>query len=239
MDIIVQGTGRKSFKPDQIILSINFQVKRPDYAKVLDDGARSVEVFIDRILPVLRVKKEDLKTLKFNVSELKKWVKDSDGGNQRQVFDCYVYNQSSKVTLDYNTKILSEFMEAVSRLSDALTYVIQFGLKDEEAAKNSVIAEAYNMAKARAEAIAKASEGKVLSNCIKVDFKPFTQELTSRSNVNSGDVMDKEMAADGYYGADSPRIGKVRERSAQIIEKSFTPEDIEISETLYCLWTAH
>ena len=85
---------------------------------------------------------------------------------------------------------------------------------------------AYNKAKDKAEIIAKAA-GKELKECVKTDFRPFEERVTSRSSLNSQDMyMGKESSIDGV------KYGGVQET----IQTIFTPEDVEITETLYCLW---
>lgn len=66
------------------------------------------------------------------------------------------------------------------------------------------------------------ASGRTLKNCEKVDFKPFTTEYVSNARFGS-DVKYEKSAALG---------------TAQMITNNFTPEDIELSETLYCLWIA-
>ena len=78
---------------------------------------------------------------------------------------------------------------------------------------------AYNDAKEQAKAIADAA-GLELSECIKVDFKPFNTEYVSHSNMDSEMMMR------------TAKMGATPEKISAI----FTPEDILISETLYCLW---
>ena len=90
------------------------------------------------------------------------------------------------------------------------------------------MADAYNNAKEKAEAIAKTA-GKILKECIKTDFRPFEERVYSRSSL--GSEMFEEERVDFAVGA--------KKMSAQdTITNIFTPEDIEISETLYCLWVA-
>ena len=63
------------------------------------------------------------------------------------------------------------------------------------------------------------SSGKILKHCNKVSFKPLQVDFLSITNLNSETMY-------------------LRETSIQILDKTFTPEDIELSETIYCLWIA-
>ena len=78
--------------------------------------------------------------------------------------------------------------------------------------KRKIIAKAYKEAEPQAQPIALAA-GKNLKQCVKVDFKPFTSEYVSQSNLDTNMMYAK----DAKFGA------------AAIIINTFTPEDIEIS----------
>ena len=117
-------------------------------------------------------------------------------------------------------KRLSEFMDEVTKLENPPRYQISFGIKNMVQAKSLVMADAYAKAEEKAKMIALAA-GKKLKDCIKVDFRPFEERVTSNSKM--GDTMFEKAA----FAAD-----KVSER----IENIFTPEDVEVTETLYCLW---
>ena len=49
MDIMVKGDGKKFYKPDQVVLSINFFVNEKSYEKALEKGTKSVEVFVEEV----------------------------------------------------------------------------------------------------------------------------------------------------------------------------------------------
>ena len=85
--------------------------------------------------------------------------------------------------------------------------------------KRKILAKAYKEAELQAQSIAEAAV-KNLKQCVKIDFKPFTTEYVSRSAIQS----DTMYAKDTRFGV------------APAIINTFTPEDIELSETLYCLW---
>lgn len=82
-----------------------------------------------------------------------------------------------------------------------------------------ILSKAFKDAELQAQAIAEAA-GKTLKQCMKVDFKPFTTTYVSKSILGS-DMVACKSACTG---------------AASSIVNTFTPEDIELSETLYCLW---
>lgn len=131
---------------------------------------------------------------------------------------CYASNDYLKEYINSSERTINY---SLSKLSNPPLCRVEFGVKDEKECKKKVLAKAYEDAKTQAEAIATAA-GKELKSCAKVDFKPFTTEYLSNASF------DEKMAY-------AERVGT---GSAQTIVNIFTPEDIEISETLYCLWVA-
>ena len=64
---------------------------------------------------------------------------------------------------------------------------------------------------------------KELKECVKTDFRPFEERVISNSNVSDMDYGSMNM---------EKRMAKVQD----VVENVFTPEDVEITEKLYCLW---
>jgi hypothetical protein len=116
------------------------------------------------------------------------------------------------------------FIEKIKEMANPPKCNILFGIKEEETIKNSMLADAYEEAKKKAEVIAKAAN-KSLKDCIKVDFKPFDTALLSGTNLNSKNFLCEEAA----YKLASNSV-------SEMITNTFTPEDIELEETIYCLW---
>lgn len=216
MDIVVEGKASEFFKPDMVKLNLNFYTKTNDYESALKEGTKNVEIFIEEILTKLDFKKDDLKTRSFNVSEVTKY----DYEKKQNYKDGFSYSQSATLKFDYDMNILSKFMELVSKLNNPPMYRISFEIKNEEKAKSLVIAKAFAKAEEKAKMIALAS-GKRLKECIKVDFRPFDERVISNSNLGSF-LEDKKCFKEG--------------KMSDTIQNIFTPEDVEISETLYCLW---
>ena len=217
MEVMVKGTGVDYFTPDQVIFNINFYVKEQTYEDALNKGVQSVQNFINHLLLNNGFKETDLKTRNFVVREYNKY----NESTRVYEFDGFSYSQSAKLEFDYNKEKMARMLEQLSKLVDAPRVNIQFGVKDEKDCRRNVLSKAYDDAKNQAEAIA-AAAGKTLKQCVKVDFKPFTTEYVSPSVLNDG-VMYERAAKMG---------------AAQTIVNTFTPEDIAISETLYCLWIA-
>lgn len=217
MDIIVQGKGVEYVAPDEVILNINFFTKGTTYEEVLKEGVSSVQQFVDEILIPNNLEKNEMKTRNFVIREETKY----NEMTRTYEKNGFSYNQIAILKFDFNKEFLAKIMVSLSKLSNPPLCRVDFGVKNEKDCKKKVLSKAYEDAKSQAEAIAMAS-GKELKNCAKVDFKPFTTEYVSNARFN------EELA----YG-ERASVG-----SAQAIVNTFTPEDIEISETLYCLWIA-
>lgn len=217
MEIIVQGKGTEYFTPDETILNINFYTKGQSYEEALKEGVKNVENFVNEILLNNGFNKDEMKTRSFVVKEDQKYNEIT----RSYEFDGYSFSQSAKLKFEYNREKIASIMESLSKLNNAPACQINFGVKNEKECKRNILAKAYKDAEEQAQAIAIAS-GKTLKQCMKVDFKPFTTEYVSQTTFDS-DLMYAEKAV---FGA------------AKTITNTFTPEDIELSETLYCLWIA-
>ena len=217
MEIIVEGVGTRYFTPNQIILNFNFVTKGNSYDEVLEKGSSNVELFIDGILLPSGFTKHNLKTRNFIIKEETKY--NSETNNYE--FDSFSYNQVALLKFDYNKEQLSKLMENIATLTNPPMYQISFGLKDLEDAKKEVLKYAYDDAFTQAQTIADATSKKLIG-CSKVTFKPFDSAYISESSLGYGLMNEAKM------------IRSVSE----VIANTFTPEDIKITEKLYCLWIA-
>lgn len=214
MEIITTGIGEESYKPDQIILTLNFIFKDNLYDEVLENGTKSVLDFVNNILYKYGFSENDIKTKSFIIKEEQKYNEETRSYD----FDGYSYNQTVILKFDYELEKLTNMMEDISKLSNPPYYRIEFSLKDEEKAKKELISKAYMDAKEKANIIAAAS-GKVLKDCIKVSFKPLDIDFLSLTSLDNNTMY-------------------LKEASMPLMNKIFTPEDIILSETVYFLWTS-
>lgn len=227
MDIIVEGVGKKFYTPDEVEINLDFYTRADSYEGALENGTKNVEIFITDVLEKMNFNKEIMKTRSFRVYEEKQY----DYDKKIYIKLGYAYTQQANIKFDYSMNTIAEFMDMVSKLENPPKYHLVFNVKDIKKCKDEVLAEAYNKAKDKAETIAKAA-GKELKECVKTDFRPFEERVISRSSLNSQDMyMEKEMSIDGAKFGMAKRTGV-----QETIQTIFTPEDVEITETLYCLW---
>ena len=230
MDIIVEGVGKKFYTPDEVEINLVFYTRADSYEGALEKKKKNVEIFITDVLEKMNFNKEIMKTRSFRVYEEKQY----DYDKKIYIKLGYAYTQQANIKFDYSMNTIAEFMDMVSKLENPPKYHLVFNVKDIKKCKDEVLAEAYNKAKDKAETIAKAA-GKELKECVKTDFRPFEERVISRSSLNSQDMyMEKEMSIDGAKFGMAKRTGV-----QETIQTIFTPEDVEITETLYCLWVTN
>lgn len=219
MDIIVEGNGKRYFKPNEVNINLEFYRLTSSYESALQKGTEDVERFIYEILNKMNIAKEELKTRSFRVYEDKRY----DYDKKIYISNGFIYTQSAMLKFDYNKEFMAKFMDKVSKLENPPKYNLTFSTRNEQQSKNEAMADAYNNAKEKAKAIAEAA-GKTLKECIKVDFRPFEEKIYSGSMLGNDTL--------------NARYKKNVRSQEDVITNIFTPEDIEISETLYCLWIA-
>ena len=217
MEIIVQGKGIEYFVPDEVKLNITFKTKEDSYENALSLGIKCVNDFVNKILLTNGFKKEDMKTRNFIIKEEKIY----DEVTRKYLLDGFSFNQYATLKFDYNKEKIAKIMEELSKLDNPPLCQITFDVKNTKLCQSKVLSKAFEEAKIKAETIALAA-GKELKKCIKIDFKPFTSEYISESN----------------FGSDRMYANKARQGVTDEIVNTFTPEDIEVSETLYTLWIA-
>ena len=62
MNIMVQGEGKKFYKPDLTEISMTFSVNEKTYEKALEKGLKSVETFISDVLNKMNIERSELTT---------------------------------------------------------------------------------------------------------------------------------------------------------------------------------
>ena len=208
-------------------MKLDFYTRADSYESALENGAKNVQSFINDVLERMNFNKEIMKTRSFRVYEEKQY----DYDRKKYIKLGYAYTQQANIKFNYSMNIIAEFMDMVSKLKNLPKYHLLFNVKDIKGCKDEVLGEAYNKAKEKAETIAKAA-GKELKECVKTDFIPFEESVVSRSSLNSQDMYMEKEKSFGASNFDMAKSTGVQDT----IQTIFTPEDVEMTETLYCLW---
>lgn len=219
MEISVQGKATSFYTPNQVILNLRFVTKEQSYEEALASGSANVLGFINTILLKYGFQKEDMKTNTFYIQEEKKY--DDDTNTYKLIG--YIYHQNATLKFEYDKEKLSSIMEDISKMAQPPFFEVNFTIKDLEKCKKDNLTKAYKDAEMQAFIIAQAA-GTTLKQCIKTDFKPFTTDYIS--NGYNSEILYKSK---DLYGLDTTNV-------SDTINTVFTPEDVMISETLYCLW---
>ena len=214
MEIITIGKGQELVSPNEVRLNIHFYLKGNTYEEVLKKGTLNVLNFINKIMIKNDFMKEDLKTRSYVIREEKKY----NEVTKSYEFDYYSFNEYATLKFTYDKVLLMKLMSEIAILENPPMYEINFALSNEKEYQEKVLKEAFNNAKEKAGFIASAA-GKKIKECVKVDYKPFNIDYTTRGNL------DSEMM---YKAASNEILNEVT--------NAFTPEDILVEETLYTLW---
>ena len=224
MEIVVNGRAEKKFAPDKAEFSFDFTAVDKDQAQAVRKGRQAVTDFVEKCLPAVDKQSGDLKTTGVNVHRKAEY--DHNTGREKDLG--FEYQQSAVLELDCDASVIGKMLDSMAGLRIPPRYFINFGLKDEDAAKAQVLPLAYDKAKEKAEAIAKAA-GKSLKECVRADFRPFEETRYGGATFYAEEA---SVQAKGFTAA------RAAMDQAGGGENSFyfDPQDINISETLYCLW---
>lgn len=165
--IKVKGTGMISVKPDLTIIKLDFSNICPTYEEALKASATDCNI-VKKALEKVGIDKEELKTTSFDVDTHYKSYYD-ENKNYKSVLDGYEYNQSLKFEFPIDNKMLGRVLFQLSKLSVKPTFKIYYSVKDTEAAKNELLANAIIDAKKKALVISKAA-GVTLDEIVDINY---------------------------------------------------------------------
>ena len=210
--ITVKGTGSVSVKPDLIIISMDLESHQYDYEDTMRLATESIDALQEAIQGV-GFEKFDLKTTSFNVSTHYESYRDEDN-NYKSRFDGYLCEQGLKLEFDFNTDLLANVLNAITRASTNPQLNIQFSVKDKAAVSEELLIRATENAKKKAEILAKAS-GVILGDLVSIDYNWGELHLYSQTRYAMED-----------------KLMKMSESYAPDIE----PNDIDVSDTVTFVW---
>lgn len=119
---------------------------------------------------------------------------------------------------EYDLDLIASLVSGTAKFSTPPNYEINFGLKDEDCAKEEILALAYKNAENQAKAIAIAS-GKQIDECVSVSFDSFQEKVFS--NTNFGVTRDMVKLSS----------------TIEDIKVTFVPADVVIEKTIHCIFT--
>lgn len=230
MQIFMNGSAKRDYAPDEIVASVNFNFHADTYDDALKGGVAAVKAYIDGISADTDFTSDDFKTHAYSVHEqfhtnrlAPTRPEDLDKNLEKRVSDGFFFNQYAELRFDYNKDRLIKLMVVSSKLKNAPRLNLRFGLKDMEEKKRELIAEAYEDAKKKAEALA-AAAGKNLRDCVRVeiDTLPYGQR---------GMEGDFEMARCAKFAGAPDFDDEIKN-----IDETFKPDDITVTKMINCVW---
>ena len=211
--ITVKGVGSASVRPDYITISMTVESVRKDYNASMEDAAQRIEKLRDAVIGS-GYKKEDLKTISFDVDTRYEGVQDQHGNCKRE-FSGYAVTYRLKLSFDMDSKQLAKVIGAISENGAAPELSIAFTVKDPAKVSEVLLVSATENAKAKAEILCKAS-GNELGQLLSIDYNWGELNVVSRTRYAMEDSVQPLMA--------------------KSIAVDIEPDDINVSDTVTFTW---
>lgn len=210
--IAIKGKGKLSLEPDLIQLNLDLDYSNLDYDKTLMGIEESNKQLKDSI-ESLSFNRSDIKTTKFNIDAVYKWVKYKEFGEtqQKRVFDGYLGEHNLTFSFDYDMGKLSKILNSIISLKNPPEFHISYSVKDKEGAKEKLLLEATKDARRKAEILTTAS------NVTLGDLINITYSWTNINFTRNADYFE-EMSCKSIGSLD------------------ITPEDIKMEDEVEFIW---
>lgn len=213
--ITVKGVGSASVKPDYIIVSMTIQSVRKDYNVAMEDAAQRIVKLQDAAV-LSGNKKEDLKTISFDVDTRYENIHDQQGNYKRE-FTGYAVIYRLKLSFDMDSKQLAKVITAISESGAMPELSIAFTVKNPAEVNEALLISATENARAKAEVLCKAS-GNELGRLLSIDYNWGELNAISRTRYAMEDDIQPLMAMSSF---NAPEI---------------EPDDINVSDTVTFSW---
>lgn len=152
-EITVKGIGKLKVPVDWVILSLTLEELNIDY----EAGYKNFENHINALQEAVAFagfKKTDLKTTEITVTTKYESVKKS--GVYTDVFIGYQFKNDLKLRFDFDSQKLGCVLQAIGNSNATPKIKVDFSVKDKEAVKNRLLANAAKNAKEKAELLCEA-----------------------------------------------------------------------------------
>ena len=211
--IRVTGKGRLKIRPDTTRITISLSDVCKEYGETLERSADESEALRNALLP-LGFSREDLKTLNFDVDT--EYERYRERNEYRQRFVGYRFRHEMKLEFASDNTLLGKVLYALAHAPVDPEFRISYTVKDQEAAKNRLLAAAVSDAKEKAAVLAEAS-GAALKELLTIDYSWSEIAFTSRP-------MNRMLAC------------KSEDCSDEAYDLDIEPDDIEVSDTVTLVW---
>lgn len=215
--IKVTGKGKISVKPDMIRLIITLTNIERTYEGAITESANK-KGSLNSALVKLGFKKEELKTLYFNIGTEYESYQESDKSWKRRLIG-YEYTHKMKLEFPSDNEMLGKVLLALAQCPGHPEFTIQYTISDPEAAKNELLAKAIEDSKVKANVLSTAA-GVSLKDIVTIDYSWGEIDFVTRP-VN--ELMLRECCAE-----------PVREKG---IDLDIEADDIDVTDTVTVIWS--
>ena len=153
--IRVEGVGRISVKPDRIIINIDHKVTEPIYEDSLGRATKELDILRSALVSAGH-KLDSLITESFSVDTVYKRYKKGDESYER--FAGYACYHRLRLEFDYDKKILSKTINAITNCNVHPRFDIEFSIKDKSLIARQLLERAIADSFEKAELLSKAAD---------------------------------------------------------------------------------
>ena len=210
--IRVTGRGQIRLHPDMTRIVMDLKGRYMDYGEALRHSAEDTEILRES-LEGLGFDRADLKTLSFDVDTEYEYA---DEKRYQRRFAGYEYHHKLKVEFESDNKRLGRVIYMLANGMVSPEFHIAYFVKDQEAAKNELLADAVADAKEKAAVLSRAA-GVALKDIQTVDYSWGEVRFESR-------MMECLPMADCASG------------SGNSYDMDIEPDDIDASDTVTVIW---
>ncbi len=214
--ITVSGTGEVFVKPDHIELSMSLEARNPEYGAVMEEMNEKLAA-LQKACVQCRFKKDDLKTESLQIHTEYEGVRD-EHGDYRQEFKGYAGNQSLSLEMPLSMSRLAKVLSAIAGTGAKPVLSLRFTAKDTGSARESLLKQMADNARAKAEGLAEAAGVKV-GGLISIDTQWQNYHLVSDTSY---DMVEENAVARPMLA-----MGKIAQA---------TPKDIRVTDTARFVW---
>lgn len=216
--IRVTGKGNISLSPDKVRILITQSSVEQTYEMAVKASA-DVKNILTEALGTLGFKKEDLKTLYFNVDSETEGYQAKDKSWKRRLIG-YRYKHRMKIEFPKESDLLGKVLAVIARSSSEPEFSIEYTVSNPEAAKNELLKRAVEDSGKKAKILSEAV-GTKLGDIVSIDYSWGQVEFVSRPVDTLGlDLPD--VAEDEYISS---------------IDVDIEPDDIDVSDTVTVIWS--
>lgn len=215
--IRVTGKGNISISPDMVRIVITQTSVEPTYEMAVKESADEKNS-LTSALETLGFKKEDLKTLYFNVDSETESYQTKDKSWRRRLLG-YRFAHRMKIEFSKESDLLGKVLALIAASSSDAEFSIEYTVSDPVSAKNELLRRAVEDSRKKAVILTEAAGAK-LGEILNMDYSWGQVEFVTRP-IKALALEDREYSEVEYMGN---------------IDVDIEPDDIDVSDTVTVVW---